>query len=169
TFEEPSRPGLFYHLVQTHTRPVFAVSLLETAPKSINSATVIGLLPAPTEDELGTESDATLEDFKPNPVFRELLFKSVKDGLARGVDDGLATLAKTVRDGWLHVNDERNEAAKTGDRIGSPDDIVGSVCVKEGKIIPDTFEPMPSYRLCTPDGVVRLSDPLMAYLIERLK
>lgn len=67
-------------------------------------------------------------------AFLDVLYSSVRAGLARGVDAGLETQAVAVREGWVHVNDERNEAAKTGDRIGSPDDIVGSVYVKEGKV-----------------------------------
>lgn len=65
TFEEPSRPGLFYHLVHAETRPLFAVSLLDAVPQSAQSATVIGLLPASTEDG-ASEADATFNDFVPN-------------------------------------------------------------------------------------------------------
>lgn len=31
-------------------------------------------------------------------------------------------------------------------------------------MLPDTYEPMPSYRLCTADGVTKLSDGLAAKL-----
>ncbi|EJD52061.1 hypothetical protein AURDEDRAFT_83047 [Auricularia subglabra TFB-10046 SS5] len=167
SFEEPSRPGLFYHLVSSRRGPIFAVSLLEATPWTPTSATVIGSLPTTSDD--GANSDATFEDFIPNPAFIEVLNASVKRALESGADEGLAMQAKLVYDGWLHVNDERNEAAKTGDRIGSPDDIVGSVCVKEGKILPETFSPMPSYRVCTPDGVVKLSDPMMKHLLQVLR
>jgi hypothetical protein len=70
TFEDPSRKGLFYHLVQpptplSDTRPVFAVSLLADAPppSSSESSTVLGWLPAETP---GGDHDAGLNDFVEN-------------------------------------------------------------------------------------------------------
>ena len=35
---------------------------------------------------------------------------------------------------WISYPDDRNSAAKTGDRIGDPNDIVGSVCVQDGEV-----------------------------------
>ena len=63
SFEEPSRAGLFYHLVQqgVGARPAFAVSFLPQPPKSTTSPTVVGLLPVPKEGD-----EATFNDFVPN-------------------------------------------------------------------------------------------------------
>jgi hypothetical protein len=68
TFEDPSRKGLFYHLVPpptplSATRPAFAVSLLADAPPSPESSTVLGWLPAETP---GEDSNAGLNDFVEN-------------------------------------------------------------------------------------------------------
>jgi hypothetical protein len=68
TFEDPSRKGLFYHLVPpptplSATRHVFAVSLLAHAPPSAKSSTVLGWLPAETP---GNDRDAGLNDFVEN-------------------------------------------------------------------------------------------------------
>ena len=68
TFEDPSRKGLFYHLVPpptplSSTRPVFAVSLLADAPPSPKSSTVLGWLPAETP---GDDCNAGLNDFVEN-------------------------------------------------------------------------------------------------------
>jgi hypothetical protein len=72
TFEDPSRKGLFYHLVLpptplSATRPVFAVSLLADAPPSPESSTVLGWLPAETP---GDDSNAGLNDFVENRALR---------------------------------------------------------------------------------------------------
>lgn len=72
TFEDPSRKGLFYHLVPpptplSDTRPVFAVSLLADAPPSPESSTVLGWLPAQTP---GDDRDAGLNDFVENRALR---------------------------------------------------------------------------------------------------
>ena len=68
TFEDPTRKGLFYHLVPPPTplsarRPVFAVSLLADPPPSAKSSTVLGWLPAETP---GDDRDAGLNDFVEN-------------------------------------------------------------------------------------------------------
>lgn len=69
SFEDPSRRGLFYHLVQpptplSATRPAFAVSFLaDSPPSSSESSTVLGWLPAETP---GDDRDAGLNDFVEN-------------------------------------------------------------------------------------------------------
>jgi len=73
SFEDPSRKGLFYHLVPPPTplsdsRPAFAVSLLADPPPSSESSTVLGWLPAETP---GDDRVAGLNDFVEN---RALLF-----------------------------------------------------------------------------------------------
>lgn len=72
TFEDPSRKGLFYHLVPpptplSDTRPAFAVSLLADAPPSPESSTVLGWLPAETP---GDNRGAGLNDFVENRALR---------------------------------------------------------------------------------------------------
>ncbi len=68
TFEDPSRKGLFYHLVPPPTplsasRPVFAVSLLADPPPFSESSTVLGWLPAQTPAD---DREAGLNDFVEN-------------------------------------------------------------------------------------------------------
>ena len=72
TFEDPSRKGLFYHLVPpptplSATRHVFAVSFLADAPPSPESSTVLGWLPAETP---GDDGNAGLNDFVENRALR---------------------------------------------------------------------------------------------------
>lgn len=72
TFEDPSRKGLFYHLVPpptplSATRPAFAVSLLGDAPHSPESSTILGWLPAETPEDDG---NAGLNDFVENRALR---------------------------------------------------------------------------------------------------
>jgi hypothetical protein len=71
TFEDPSRKGLFYHLVPpptplSDTRPVFAVSLLADPPPFSESSTVLGWLPAETP---GGDHEAGLNDFVQNRAY----------------------------------------------------------------------------------------------------
>ncbi|KAF8480061.1 hypothetical protein DFH94DRAFT_630740 [Russula ochroleuca] len=164
TFEDPSRKGLFYHLVPpptplSATRPVFAVSLLADAPPSAESSTVLGWLPAETP---GNDRDAGLNDFVENPRFLPILHEAISEGLAEAVDDIQVAGALQLGEGWMHIHDERNIPPLN--RIGDPDDILASVRVENGKILAETYQAMPSYRLCTAFGVTQLTEGLASKL-----
>ncbi len=54
-FADPHRPGLFYHLVPaptpiSATRPAFALSFIAEPPRASDAPSVIGWLPAQTEE-----------------------------------------------------------------------------------------------------------------------
>ncbi|KZT04959.1 uncharacterized protein LAESUDRAFT_813833 [Laetiporus sulphureus 93-53] len=165
----PDRPDLFYHLFEpptpvSSTVPVFALSFLPTAPPSVQSATVIGWLPASAP---GDSDEAGLNDFVDNPRFRELLHETIQSGLRDGIDDIQINGAIQTQQGWMHIHDDRNIPALG--RIGDPDDILASVRVEEGKILAETYQAMPSYRLCTSDGVLQLTEGLAQRLREVLE
>lgn len=76
-FPDPNRPDLFYHLVHaptpvSQTLPAYAISFSEATPPSVNSATILGWLPAQThasgsEGSSGDkEQTSALNDFKGN-------------------------------------------------------------------------------------------------------
>ncbi|KZV75644.1 hypothetical protein PENSPDRAFT_646940 [Peniophora sp. CONT] len=160
TFPDPERADLWYHLFEpptpaSGTHRVFAVSLASTPPPTPSSSTIIGWLPA--EPNSGRQ-EAGLNDFVENATFRHVLHDAIKQGLAEGVDDIQVHGALQLREGWMHINDQRNVPALG--RIGDPDDILGSVRVEDGKIMAETYEAMPAYRLCTSDGVIQLTDGL---------
>lgn len=69
SFPDPERPDLFYHLFHppvSSSIPVFALSFLPEPPKSVESCTVIGWLPANAGEQ--EEGDAGLNDFVENGV-----------------------------------------------------------------------------------------------------
>ncbi|KAI0088245.1 hypothetical protein BDY19DRAFT_891510 [Irpex rosettiformis] len=162
SFADPDRPELYYHLFHppssvSDSTPVFALSFLSVAPRTANSSTILGWLPALEGGEAG------LNDFRENPKFLDVLHEAVQSGLRDGVDDIQINGAIQTQQGWMHIHDDRNIPALG--RIGDPDDIIASVRVEEGKILAETYQPMPSYRLCTADGVIKLTEGLF----ERLK
>ncbi|KZT65192.1 hypothetical protein DAEQUDRAFT_731711 [Daedalea quercina L-15889] len=170
SFPDPERPDLFYHLFEqpndvSHTSPVFALSFLPSPPPSVRSCTVIGWLPASTPG--GKEGDAGLNDFLENSSFRDVLHEAVQGGLRDGVDDIQKNGAIQTQVGWMHIHDQRNVPALG--RIGDVDDILASVRVEEGEILAETYQPMPSYRLCTADGLTQLTEGLAARLKEILE
>ncbi|KAJ7164923.1 hypothetical protein C8R46DRAFT_900803 [Mycena filopes] len=178
SFTDPGRPDLHYHLVHPPTPlsselPAFALSFLST-PSSSNSSTVIGWLPAATSTS--TNDEAGLNDFKENPKFRVLLHEAIQNGLREKVDDIQINGAVQLGNGWMHIHgrlsfivhrscrrlfyllDERNIPALG--RIGDPDDIIATVLVEDGEIRPETYQAMPSYRICTSDGPTQLTEGL---------
>ena len=79
--------------------------------------------------------------------------------------------------------DQRNIPALG--RIGDPDDIIATVLVENSKvrlqlalffasyslhtkILPETYQPMPSYRICTSDGILQLTPGLADHLRRAL-
>ncbi|UOH84151.1 hypothetical protein LQV05_000945 [Cryptococcus neoformans] len=142
--KDPSHPHLFYHP---------------------NSSTVLGYLP------LG---DAALDDFREEPKFRKVLDDAVKSGLEQGKATTVQFEAETRPvDGWIHItgltNCEDERAIPPAGRIGETEDIIGSVYVQGGKIVADTYSPLPTYRLVTTNGVMRLPDGLDKHVIEVLE
>ncbi|KII91826.1 hypothetical protein PLICRDRAFT_105407 [Plicaturopsis crispa FD-325 SS-3] len=160
SFADPTRGDLFYHLVEPPTpvsseEPAFALSFLSTPPPSAESATIIGFLPATSH---GPDQEAGLNDFRENPKFRTILHEAIRAGLSEGVDDIWTNGATQTQQGWMHIHDDRNVPALG--RIGDPDDIFASVRVEDGKILSETYQSMPSYRLCTADGLITLTEGL---------
>ncbi|KAH9934145.1 uncharacterized protein B0H18DRAFT_1114891 [Fomitopsis serialis] len=169
SFPDPERPDLFYHLFEppsdvSHTAPVFALSFLSTPPPSVRSCTVIGWLPASTPR--GKEEDAGLNDFVENAPFRDVLHEAIQGALQDGADDIQKNGAIQTQVGWMHIHDQRNVPALG--RIGDVDDILASVRVEDGEILAETYQAMPSYRLCTADGLTQLTDGIAARLKELL-
>ncbi|KAF9451434.1 hypothetical protein P691DRAFT_699271 [Macrolepiota fuliginosa MF-IS2] len=197
SFPDPSRPDLFYHLIQpptptSKTLPAYALSYLQEKPPTSSSATIIGWLPAQgrgNERNNGTDpkitsGNITLEDFVSNSKFLDILHSAIKDGLKEGVDEIQKATAIQTMDGWMHIHgmlfmllrsrdmvadvfiDQRNIPALN--RIGDPDDIIGTVLVENSEILPETYQPMLAYRLVTSDGLMQLTPGLAKKLQDTL-
>jgi len=167
--QDPSRLGLYYHFIPppnalSSLKPVFALSFLDTPPPSAQSATIIGFLPAAAE---GGEDEAGLNDFMENRPFIQILHDSIRQTLKEGLDDIQIAGATQLQSGWMNINDARNVPALG--RVGDPDDLLGSVLIEGGNILADTYQPMPSYRLCTADGIITLTEGLHATLLAHLR
>ncbi|OCF45851.1 hypothetical protein I317_00339 [Kwoniella heveanensis CBS 569] len=154
--KDPSHPHLYYHQNHTH----LSLSFLPHPPSSSRSKTVIGYLPS--------RPDATLQDFKEEPRFLDVLHDAIKSGLEQGKAQSVIFEAETrPTDGWIHITDER--ALPPAGRIGETEDLIGSVYVQEGKIVASTYSPLPTYRTVTPNGVLTLPKGLDEHLISILE
>ncbi|KAF8579075.1 hypothetical protein K439DRAFT_1654640 [Ramaria rubella] len=169
TLVDPSRPSLFYHFLPAPNPlstlfPAYAVSLLDRPTKDPESPAVMGWLPA-SANEGGLE--AGLGDFKENSKFLDVLHQVVHMAIEDGIDERLKNEALQLGEGWMHINDDRNLPVMG--RISTPDDIIASVRVQGAEIISQTYSPMPTYRICTTDGLTTLSEGLERRLLERLR
>lgn len=78
----------------------------------------------------------------------------------------LGSRAKRTVEGWLPLVDER--APFVFGRAPEPDDTIGMIRIEEGKVLPHTYTPMPSYRLVSSLGIFSLPPPLYKKLITEL-
>ncbi|KAJ9117573.1 hypothetical protein QFC22_004423 [Naganishia vaughanmartiniae] len=168
--QDPSHPHLYYHQLRT-SPPLMGLSFLPEAPKKgAESRTIIGFLPV--------GEDVGLEDFRENVKFMyvggwieidaSLLQSEIKAGLATGAGATVETEASARgSDGYMHIADGRN--LPPPGRIPEPHDIIGSVYVQSGKILPETYEAQPMYRICTQDGVCVLPYGLDEHVLKALK
>ncbi|KAG9293183.1 hypothetical protein G9A89_010520 [Geosiphon pyriformis] len=157
--EDDTYKGLFYHPTSDLTH--FALSFLSNPEKVARySVSAIGWVPFA---ELAPKP--TPQNFKENKEFIDLLHEVIEDHVA-DADPTFKAQAKYQREGWLHVTDAR-EPVPWG-RIPFPENIFGVVKVTRGKIVPGTYQPMPTHRIVNASGIFVLSDPLQRKLIERL-
>ncbi|WVQ98091.1 hypothetical protein IAU59_005213 [Kwoniella sp. CBS 9459] len=152
--KDPSHPHLYYHQNHTH----LSLSFL-SHPPTPRSKTVLGYLPL---------REATLQDFKEEPRFLNVLHDAIKSGLEQGKAQTVIFEAETrPTDGWIHITDER--ALPPAGRIGETEDLIGSVYVQDGKVVASTYAPLPTYRTVTPNGVLTLPKGLDEHLISVLE
>lgn len=170
--KDDSHPSLFYHFFDDEDAmvaggPAFALSFLDDRPwDGISDPTILGWLPALSSEAAGTEYGGSgLNDFHENEDFLLILHAVVKEALPE--DEVWTSGAIQTQSGWMHIFDQRNPPPLG--RIPDPDDIIASVRVEDGRMLTETYQPMPSYRLCTTNGVCQLTDTLMDRLKKQLK
>ncbi|KIJ47496.1 hypothetical protein M422DRAFT_163965 [Sphaerobolus stellatus SS14] len=169
TIQDPQKPSIYYHVLSapnplSNELPAYAVSMLDQPPKDAYSPAIMGWLVAASPE---TDQEAGIGDFKGNDKFLEVLHDVVRTVADERSDERLLAEAIQLGVGWMHINDDRN-LPELG-RISSPDDIIGSVRVEDGVILPGTYNPMPTYRICTTDGLTTLSKGLEDRLVARLR
>ncbi|CAG8464206.1 20846_t:CDS:2 [Racocetra persica] len=153
TIEDPTYKGLFYH--STHDAVNYSLSFISDRKKVEKyDISVIGWVPFQT----GVPK-LMVGNFKENNNFIKFLHQVIADNVA-DADPQLQALAKYQQNGWLHVADVRDPAPW--------EDIFGMVQVKDGLIIPGTYQPMPTHRILTAKGLFMLNIPFHKKLLEKL-
>ncbi|KWU41087.1 hypothetical protein RHOSPDRAFT_11628, partial [Rhodotorula sp. JG-1b] len=168
-------PGLYYHR-HPHSpqggADAFLVSYLPTPPPSLKfSPTTIGTLQHP-KSRLAADGPPADEGVPPisprtlteNPDFVRLVHEVIAMNL--GDDAWFQTQAKSMTsDTHIHIADQRQPS--DANRIPDPQDILGSVLVQSGQLVPASYEPNHvAYRLVTEAGLLQLPGELQERLRE---
>lgn len=159
-FTSPSYPHVHIHRQGPKSA---AVSYLPSTPQDTSRA-VVGHAPM---DVAGKDIDLSRPSaFRINPGFIEAL----NDVCLRHAHDDpvLQAMAATQDSGHLHVADEKNPPPYG--RIPYPEDIIGTLRIEHGKLVPGSFVPMrEAYRPVSGEGVVKLSAHLESKMLGLLR
>ncbi|GAA6027755.1 hypothetical protein JCM8097_008018 [Rhodosporidiobolus ruineniae] len=184
----PSRvySGLYYHPAPSPaptTPPTrFSVSFLPSPPPNLAfSPTTLGFVrPLPPSATLSSfdqkdqpprpQEDPRVPPITPrnwddNPQFLPLLHQFLQANVEN--DLWLQTQAKAVEgnDTYIHIADQR--APADANRQPHPQDVLASVLVQEGKLVPSSYEAnTTAYRLVSNDGLLQLPEQLRNGFIE---
>ncbi|KAJ3395636.1 hypothetical protein HDU80_010269 [Chytriomyces hyalinus] len=67
----------------------------------------------------------------------------------------------------MNISDQRTYTP--WGRVSDPEDLLGSVLLKDGNIVEKSYERTPTHRLVSLNGLVQLSEFLHAKLVEKLQ
>jgi hypothetical protein len=103
------------------------------------------------------------ENFHENPAFVDLLHRVV----AAHVPDHAAFRQEARRqgNGWVYVIDQRTP---TPAGEVPPEDIIGSFEIREGRVVPNTYQRNDKHRLLTSRGIFKLDDSVHASLLDAI-
>jgi hypothetical protein len=152
---------MYVYTVQKNNNHHQIVSLL--APEDVDSG---GL---PSVSILGTLSesnsqDITLDNFVANPDFIDFMHNIV----ANFAPDShqLTAEAQQQNHGWIYIIDGRYDSQKED---VSPEDIIGTFEVKEGKILTESYQRNNNHLIFSQNGFFKLEATLETHLLEETR
>ncbi|GAA98476.1 uncharacterized protein L969DRAFT_95286 [Mixia osmundae IAM 14324] len=172
--------GLYYirwppNHARATERPILLVSYVPQPPTDLSDPTLLGSLDYPPE--LKPSADRAHDDtpldqlriapgsFHDNPDFINVVHAIVSGAIYE--DEVMKVRAEMAAEGWLHLLDERNPPPLN--RAGEPDDIIATTLVQQGKLVRESYEPMPSYRVHTRDGFLTLPESLHKSVLHGIR
>jgi hypothetical protein len=106
----------------------------------------------------------SLEYFIPNKVFKEFIQKLI--AVEAPKDSELQAAALTKQEGQLYIID--NRVAKLEREATSSEDILGVFEIKDGQIVPNSYQPNENYLIFGNNGLMQLPASLHEALINAL-
>jgi len=138
---------------------VTLASSAEAARRGLVTQEILGQLldPARTADLFAPDN------FARNPAFVAFMHEVIR---RHGPTiPSLLGAAKAQAHGWVYIVDGRTPTPQSA---VPPEDIIGGFEVKDGLIVPDTYQPNPNHRILSAHGFLRLDPALQAHLLEEL-
>jgi hypothetical protein len=133
----------------------------DVAEHGLSAESVVGLLAV----GVGGPGMMQPDHFEENPTFVRFLHETIADDIF--VVHGLREQAALVGGhGWVDVLDARTPDL-TGDVPSC--DVIGSVEVRDGELVPMSYRPNEAHRLLTGDGFFQLPEELEMALLKRLR
>lgn len=90
--------------------------------------------------------------FKDNPEMKQRINQIIKEHAY--TSPYFMALAQNWNSGWMHIADGRSLAAFG--RCPEPDDILATVLLEDGRMVPASIQEMPTHRLLTVNGLFQL-------------
>ncbi len=136
-----------------------ALSLL--SPKQVEK---IGTLQSEAILGFITGEQLSLDYFHPNRIFIDLLQNVVESEAP--TDPELQAAAIEQKQGYIYIIDRR--VADRAEEETSPEDILGAFEIKDGRIVPNSYQPNENYLIFGNNGLMQLPASLHEALIEAL-
>jgi hypothetical protein len=158
-----SEPNGFSVVVrQSPTGPEFYVSLLDERiafTRGLVPQAIVGVLKRPPVVGQALKP----EDFARNRVFVDYLHDFLKRELPKA--PAMRVEARRQGKGWVYVIDRRTP---TPAGEVPPHDIIGAVEVRDGELVPDSYQPNPNHVILSDRGLFQLDPQLHARLVEEV-
>ena len=124
----------------------------------------LGGLPAEGIAGVMGSGSISVDDFRENPGFARFMHQVI--GMAGPKDPGLQAAARQQGDGWVYIIDLRTPERPSG-RV-PPEDIIGAFEVRNGRIIPGSYQASATHLVYTRNGLVCLPPYLRRALVVQL-
>jgi hypothetical protein len=127
--------------------------------RGLRPEAILGTLMKPAGEGVAISPD----NFARNPAFVEFMHAVIAN---RGPElAGLKGAAAQQGNGSIFIVDQRTA---TPQGAVPPEDIVGAFAVKEGKLVPNSYQRSPNHRIFTARGFFQLGAELQPLLLEEL-
>lgn len=135
------------------------------SPLSLEEISKIGELRQEAIIGSVTGENLCTENFRPNQLFIDFMQNIIKTKAPQ--DYSVQNAALQQKEGWLYIIDCR--ALNASQEETSPEDIIGAFEVKNGKIIPNSYQPNINHSILSINGLFQLPPPLDMLLFEAIR
>lgn len=158
-----NEPSVHVYVVDTPEGVKHYVTLLPidlVFSKGLIPEAIVGVLLRPLEEGEGITPDV----FARNSIF----VKFMHDVIARHAPEQAECRreAKRLGTGWIYIVDQRT---KTPHGAVPPEDIIGALQVKDGEVVPGSYQASPKHMILSRDGFFQLTAGLQECLLRELQ